>query len=113
MELKVIFQKYNKAIIIVLFILFCFKSIQGCARKSALRRSEIKHTLIQDSLKNVIIKKDSLIKELNFDIKTYKIAAQAAEDKAKSVQSAVEKLKANTTIKIENISKDEEKDKNK
>ncbi len=109
---KNFFEKYSKIIMGVLVFLFCIKTVQSCARKSALRRYKTTNIEQIDSLKRIINHKDSIITELNYDIKTFRTAAQAAEDKAKSIQDAVKEFKSHTTttIRIETPKEKEDKD---
>jgi maltose-binding protein MalE len=106
-------SKNIKWISAVLLILFLIKSGQSCARKGAITRAEKETVRVHDSLTNIISKKDSIITELKFDIKTANNSASAAEKRAQSIQNAVKQFKTNstTTIKIETVKEDTSKNK--
>jgi hypothetical protein len=53
-----------------------------------------------DSLKNLYTNSQDSIKKINFELKLAKEQTKAANDRASAVQSAVEKIKSNTTITV-------------
>jgi hypothetical protein len=101
---KQFFDKNLKWFSLVLLFLLVFKFMQGCNRNMGYSIKE-KQTIHQiDSLKKQYndyyeLTQDS-IKELNFELKLAKEKAGAADQRANAVQSAVEKIKSNTTTTV-------------
>lgn len=105
-------KKNYKIIILVLFVLFFFKSMQSCLRKEAIERTE--RNLIEEK-DSIITSKDNTEKILydsidgledsilflSSQIKLYKSMASEAEKRAVAVQSAAEKIRSNTTIQVD------------
>jgi hypothetical protein len=112
-------KKHYSKVIIILLILFLIKNFQSCVRKSNLNKLEKNLTGQCDTLmieKNIVINelkeeneilKDS-IKFLTYEIRVAGIKVDEASKRADAVQSAVEKVKTNTTIKIENQKNNDE-----
>jgi hypothetical protein len=110
MDITTIFSPKNlKWITIFLLFAFLFKTCQSWNRSNDVTKLEKKVTYVQDSLTNKVKNLNDSIKNLNFEYKMAIERAKAAEDKAKAVQSTAEKVKANTTISIQQQS-NEKKD---
>ena len=109
------FSKNMKWFALALLFLFLFKTTQSCNRKMKLNMGSKQYIEQIDSLKNLYTNyreetQDS-IKKINFELKLAKEQTKAANDRASAVQSAVEKLKSNTTITVKGA--EEVKDKTK
>ena len=105
------FSKNLKWITIAFVVLFLFKFTQSCNRNMSLSIAETKHTEIVDSLENII---DSIQTEyfflqreyeiasekFNFELKLEQSKADAANQRAASIQSVAEKIKSNTTTTV-------------
>ena len=102
-------DKNLKWIALSLLFLFSIKSIQSCNRKNALIIKETQYHNSIDSLHALNIQYlDSLHKltiywNTRVEIEVNK--ANYADQRAAAVQSAVEKLKSNTTIVVKNDDK--------
>jgi len=105
------FSKNLKWITIGLLILFLFKFTQSCNRNMSLNIIETKHTVVIDSLENVIdsIQTDYFFlqreyeiasEKFNFELKLEQSKADAANQRAASIQSVAEKIKSNTTTTL-------------
>lgn len=106
------FKNNYKTIIFVLFLLFSIKSFQSCLRKTKIDKVEKNMTQQCDSLVQVRLEhekellnevqllKDS-VKSLVYELKVAGVKAYAAEERARAIQTTAEKIKTNTTIKIE------------
>lgn len=106
------FSHNQKWIILVLLLLLMIKSFQSCNRKMEVKRTEriLNHerdslffnaSIIQDSLVKEIIIRDNIIKNLTYEVKIAEIKVNEAEKRAEAVQKAAEKIRTNTTIRIE------------
>ena len=98
------FTKNLKWFTIAFFVLFLFKSVQSCNRKTALNMGSSQYIEIIDSLKTKYntyysISQDS-IKTLNFELKLANEHARAAEQRAEAIQTAVDRIRQNTTITV-------------
>ena len=98
------FSKNLKWITLALLFLFLFKSTQSCNRKAQLNMGAKVYIEQIDSLKKEYstykeVTQDS-IKQLNFELRFAHEQVKAADQRATSVQSAVEKLRANTTTTV-------------
>lgn len=98
------FDKNMKWIALALLFLLALKSVQSCNRNMRLNISSGEYIYAIDSLENKYdsyyeLTQDS-IKKLNFELKLAKEHAKSADDRAQAVQSAVEKLKSNTTTTV-------------
>lgn len=98
------FEKNLKWFALGLLFLFLFKSVQSCNRNTMLNMGTKQYIEQIDSLKNmhesyVKITSDS-IKELNYLLRIAEEHAKSADQRATAVQSAVEKLRANTTTTV-------------
>ena len=113
-------KKNKNYVIIILGILFLYKSVQSCNRDTTLSIKEKRFTkelliqkteldsvinsktIIIDSLDAQILDRNILIKDLSNELKIAGIRASEAQRRADAVQSTAEKIKANTTISIVN-----------
>ena len=113
-------KKNKNYIILFLSILFLYKSVQSCNRGTTIDIREKKHKneikmliakndsilkkqeFIIDSLKNEIINRNMLLKDLSNELKIAGVKATEAQKRADAVQRTAEKIKANTTIEIIN-----------
>ena len=112
MNLETFFKKNSKYVILVFVVLFLLKTVQSCNRNMTIKKLTKNNIELSDSLntehdvekaelnKQLLIAKDS-IKELNYEVKLAKAGESAAQDKADAVQSTAEKIRENTTVKIE------------
>lgn len=119
MNVQIFFKKNLRYITIGLVALFFIKSFQSCSRNMKVSILEKEIVYIQDSLSNMYgVEKNNLvlelqkandsIRELNYLIKLAETEKLAAEKRADAVQNTAERVRRNTTIKIEN--KNSEKD---
>jgi competence protein ComGC len=98
------FSKNIKWFALGLLFLLIFSSIKSCNRKIQLNMGTKQYIEQIDSLKNLYSNykeetQDS-IKKLNFELRLATEKAQSANDRASAVQSAVEKIKSNTTTTV-------------
>jgi hypothetical protein len=98
------FEKNMKWFALALLFLLLFKSTQSCNRKMKLNMSSGQYIEQIDSLKTLYntYREDTQdsIKKLNFELKLASEHANAADQRANAVQSAVEKIKSNTTTTV-------------
>jgi hypothetical protein len=98
------FDKNMKWIALALLFLLIITGIGSCNKGMRLQITSGQYTHEIDSLKKQYVDyrdvmKDS-IKKLNFELQLAKERANMANDRASAVQSAVEKLRTNTTITV-------------
>ena len=115
MNVTTFFSKNLKYITYILLFLLFIKYVQGCNRNMYIRKIEKENTHLVDSmtslresekaqlLMELQLAKDS-IKELNYEVKLAQTRAKEAERRAAAVQRTAERVRRNTTIKIENKS---------
>jgi len=102
---KEFISKNLKWITLGLLLLFMFKFIQSCNRGTEIGIQKANYEIKVDSLtREAKIYVDS-VKQLNFELKIANNKALSADEKAAAVQSAVEKLKSNTTITVKGADK--------
>ena len=98
------FSKNLKWFFLIMLVLFTFKSIQSCNRKTIINMGSKQYIVQIDSLKkeyyNYKETTQDSIKKLNFELKLANEQVKAANERATAVQSAVEKLRANTTTTV-------------
>lgn len=98
------FSKNMKWFALAFLFLFLFKSIQSCNRNMQLNMGSKKYIEQIDSLKtlynNYYRDSQDSIKKLNFELKLANEQVNAANKRAEAVQSAVEKVRSNTTITV-------------
>ncbi len=108
-------QKNLKYIALIFLALFLLKSSQSCNRNMAIKKLTKENTYLVDSLETMhgtektqlileLENANDSIKELNYEVKLAKAGENAANRRANAVQSTAEKMRKNTTIKIENKS---------
>jgi hypothetical protein len=106
-------KKNLRWIAIVLLFLLIIKSFQSCVRQTSMNRMEkrlnaqcdtlsrgLSHKI--DSLSKEINAKDYMIRDLTFELKLAGVKVDEAQKRAEAIQSTAEKVRSNTTIKIEN-----------
>ena len=98
------FSKNMKWFALALLFLFLFKSTQSCNRKMQLDMGTKGYIEQIDSLKKLHTEyketsQDS-IQKLNFELRMANEHAKSADQRANAVQSAVEKIKSNTTTTV-------------
>ena len=94
------FTKYNKWLVIIFAFLFVIKYVQSCNRKVEINVEKTEFLKQIDSLSNQTTVYEDSIKKLNYELKYANQEAKSANDKASAVQSAVEKVKSNTTVVV-------------
>jgi esterase/lipase len=98
------FTKNMKWFALALLFLFLFKSVQSCNRNMQINVGSKKYIEQIDSLskeyKEYKETTQDSIKKLNFELKLANEQAEAAKERANAVQSAVEKVRSNTTITV-------------
>lgn len=98
------FAKNMKWFALALLFLFLFKSVQSCNRNMQINMGSKKYIEQIDSLskeyKEYKETTQDSIKKLNFELKLANEHANSANQRAEAVQSAVEKIKSNTTTTV-------------
>jgi len=98
------FEKNMKWVALILLFLLMFKFMQGCNRNmgNTIKEKTYVHTIDSLNKKYNSLKEESQdsIKKLNFELRLSSEKTKSANDRATAVQSAVEKLKSNTTITV-------------
>lgn len=97
-------SKNAKWIALVFLVLFLFKTTQSCNRNTQIRMGTKSYAVQIDSIQKEYnaykeMAQDS-IKKLNFELKLANEHANSANQRAEAVQSAVEKIKSNTTTTV-------------
>ena len=116
MNVETFFKKNLKYITIILLALFFIKSFQSCNRDMANTRLEKENTQLVDSLTYMHNTEKGMyviqlkncsdqIQELQYEVKLANAERDAADRRANAVQSTAEKIRENTSITIENKSK--------
>jgi len=115
MNVETFFKKNLKYIAVILLALFFIKSFQSCNRDMANKRLVKENTQLVDSLSTMHgTEKSTLMLQLSecedenqrleYEVKLANSEKEAANRRANAVQSTAEKIRENTTIKIENKS---------
>ena len=111
------FEKNLKWFALVLLLLLLFKFMQGCNRNMGYSIKEKNYVHVIDSIntKYNSLKEESQdsIKKLNFELRLAKDRTNSANERASAVQSAVEKLRSNTTVVIKGAEEIKDTNKNK
>jgi hypothetical protein len=94
------FEKNMKYFLIIILVLFSFKSCQSCNRDLTNKKIQKQIIHLQDSLDFKIVKLGDSIKGLKYELSFAKEQASAADKRAKSVQDVAEKIKTNTSITV-------------
>ena len=116
MNVETFFKKNLKYITLILLALFFIKTSQSCNRNMANKRLTKENTHLVDSLNTMhgteksqlLIELNTAqdsIQELNYEVKLANAERDAANRRANAVQSTAEKIRENTSITIENKSK--------
>lgn len=119
MDIQQFFKKNLRYIALILLALFFMKSFQSCNRNMTIKKMDKEIVHLNDSLSTMFgTEKETLIlelqecknanRELEYEKKLANAERDAANRRADAVQSTAEKIRDNTTIKIEN--KNSEKD---
>jgi len=97
-------SKNLKWITLILLLLFLYKSVQSCNRNMKFNITSKQYITQIDSLKDLYTsyykKTQDSIKRLNFELQLAKEQARLSDEKAKAVQTAVEKIRTNTTTTV-------------
>lgn len=127
MTIEQFFTKNTKWVIIVLFVLFMFKTIQSCNRNMSIRTQEkklttncdslisIKNDVIYDlnnqitSLKDEILTRDFMIKDLTNELRIAGVKVDEAQRRADAIQKTASSIKTNTTIEVKGVDKENSK----
>jgi len=113
MDVQQFFKKNLRWVTLVILALFFIKSFQSCNRSMEVRKLEKENTYLVDSLTSMhatekgaylIQLKDcgDKVQQLEYEVKLANSERDAANKRADAVQSTAEKVRENTTIKIEN-----------
>lgn len=127
MSVENFLKKNTKWVIIVLSVLFMFKTIQSCNRNMTIRSVEKRVTkerdsliglrnnkievlnLVIDSLNGELLTKEFLIKDLTTDLRIAGVKVNEAERRADAIQKTASSIKTNTTIEVKNsVDKDDD-----
>jgi len=115
MTVQDFFKKNLKYVAIILLALFFIKSFQSCNRNMTIKKLDKEIVHLNDSLNTMFgTEKETLIielrdcnaakRELEYEVRLANSERDAANKRADAVQSTAEKIRDNTTIKIENNS---------
>ncbi len=115
MDIKIFIKKNLKTITLVIFLLLMLKTFQSCNRDMKINKLTKQNTYLVDSLNTMhgsekttlmldLRKAQDSIQMLNYEIKIAIANMKSADRRANAVQSTAEKIRKNTTIKIENRS---------
>lgn len=120
MSVENFLKKNTKWVMIILSVLFMFKSIQSCNRNMTIRSVEkrlVKERdsliglrdnkiqnlyLVIDSLDGEVLTRDFLIKDLTTDLRIAGVKVNEAERRADAIQKTASSIKTNTTIEVKN-----------
>lgn len=108
------FQRNLQTLFIVAVVLFLGQSVRGCINTSSLERTINRNGVVADSLRQIDQQNIEDLQEvlgtsqdenqrLIYELKIAGVKVEAAEERARAIQSTAEKVKNNntTTIKIE------------
>jgi len=115
MDVPTFFSKNLKWITLIVVALFFIKSFQSCNRNMTIKKMDKEIVHLNDSLSTMFgTEKETLvlrlmdceddIQRLEYEVKLANSERDAANRRADAVQSTAEKIRDNTTIKIENKS---------
>lgn len=106
------FSKNLKWFALALLFLFLFKTMQSCNRKTIINKGakEYIHTIdsLEHKYNNCYKDSQDSLKKLNYELKLANEQVKAANERAAAVQSAVEKMRSNTTITVKGAEKVED-----
>lgn len=122
-------KKNQKWIMLILTILFVFKFVQSCNRGMTINTKEKNYTYEIDSITNMYeniielqelncnelvdslvkenITKDYIITDLNAELKVAGVKVNEAQRRADAIQKTAESIKANTTIEVKGVEKND------
>jgi len=115
MDVQQFFKKNLRYIALILLALFFVKSFQSCNRNMTIKKMDKEIVYLNDSLNTMHgTEKEALVlqlrdcnnfnQKLEYEVKLANTEKDAANKRADAVQSTAEKIRDNTTIKIENNS---------
>lgn len=106
MSVENFLKKNTKWVMIILSVLFMFKTIQSCNRNMTIRSVEKRLVKERDSLiglrDNKIQNLYLVIDSLTTDSRIKGVIANEAERRADAVQKTASSIKTNTTIEVKN-----------
>lgn len=113
MDVQQFFKKNLRWITLVILALFFIKSFQSCNRNMQVKKLTKENTYLVDSLTTMHATEkgayliqlqdcNNKVQELKYEVKLANSERDAANRRADAVQSTAEKIRDNTTIKIEN-----------
>jgi len=102
---EIFFKTNCKWFAIAFLLLFLVKGIQSCNRNNIIESNKVQYKIESDSLKQQTKIYEDSIKILQFDIKLANQGTMSANERAAAVQSAAEKIKANTTVIVKGVEK--------
>lgn len=116
MSPKQFLEKNQKYVVLILLSLFFIKSFQSCSRNMEVKKLNKEITYLSDSLNTMMSnetgelvtklnKAHDSIKTLNYEVRIAQSKENSANRRANAIQSTAEKIRENTTIKIENNSR--------
>lgn len=98
------FQKNMKWLLLAAICLLMMKTVQSCSRKMQINAGSKQYIEQIDSLQHLYNgyykESQDSIKKLNFELRIAEQDAKSANERATAVQTAVEKIKSNTTITV-------------
>ena len=100
MNVETFFSKNLRWILIGAIFLLMIKTVQSCNRGMTIKKQTKIYTHDIDSLKNSIIKKDSVIQFQQYQINLADQKVKSADKRADDVKEVASKVKSNTTIKV-------------
>jgi hypothetical protein len=115
MDVQQFFKKNLKYVALILLALFFIKSFQSCNRNMTIKKQDKELVYLSDSLSVMAETTEVALllqlrdcedsnQELEYEVKLANAESDAANKRADAVQSTAEKIRKNTTIKIENKS---------
>jgi hypothetical protein len=115
MDVQQFFKKNLKYVALILLALFFIKSFQSCNRNMTIKKQDKELVYLSDSLSVMAETTEAALllelrdcedynQELEYEVKLANAERDAANKRADAVQSTAEKIRKNTTIKIENKS---------
>jgi len=113
MNAETFFKKNLKYVALILLFLFFIKSFQSCNRNMQVKKLNKENTYLVDSLTTMhttekgeyliqLQECGDKVKELEYEVKLANSERDAANKRADAIQSTAERIRDNTTIKIEN-----------
>lgn len=94
------YKRYINWIVIILFVLLCFKGCQSCSRQSALKWNTQKYEYKIDSLSEYIIHQTDSIHNLKDSIRMYQFKMGLVEKDNKRLMESNRQIQRNNNILI-------------